>query len=275
MGTVVNESDDEYSVIGDKGDIGFIDLKDCESICSYNPYQESDVVVISVPFPLVEGKPQSALVGETIADSITIKNITSEPLDLWSVEIYDSKPSDSFTLSIMKPPTTTSDEQYVQEFLESFRLEDRILRAGQTLTIWLSCKPKVIGIQQSAVHFKVGDETIERVVFLIAEDKISQSLTSSRAFHRARKKKNLVVDAYSTEPFVVGSRPSKPLNRGPRYRLPPYSIPEDIRMLIQQKQIPDAIHFGLTKANYASYFKTLLFMEEIKMEVYFNSPSNC
>lgn len=266
MGTVVNESDDEYSVIGDKGDIGFIDLKDCESICRYNPSEESDVVVISVPFPLVEGKPQSTLVGETCADSITIKNITNESLDLWSVEIYDSKPLESFTLSIMKPPTTTSDEQYVQEFLESFRLEDRILRAGQTLIVWLSCKPKVIGIQQSAVHFKVGDETIERVVFLIAEDKISRSLTSNRPFHKVRKKRNLVFDGYSSEAFVVGSRPSKPLNCGSRKRLPLYPIPEDIRELIQQKQIPDAILSGLTKANYASYFMTLAFMEEIKME---------
>lgn len=264
MSTAHDKSDDEYSVIGDKGDIGFIDLENCKSVCSYNPAEESEIVTISVPFPLVYGKPQSGLVEETIADSITIENKTSGPIDLWSVNIYDSKPEDSFTISLMKPPTANSDVQYVQEFVESFSLEDRVLQPGQTLIIWLSCKPKGIGLHTSAVHFSVGDETIERLVFVMAEDKISQSLSSGRPFKRDRKKKHSVS---CDEPFVMGSRPIRTPNRGFRYKLPSYPIPKDIRNLIEQKQIPDAIKDGLTKENYASYFQTLLVLEEVKMEV--------
>ncbi|KAL3507870.1 hypothetical protein ACH5RR_033252 [Cinchona calisaya] len=266
MDTISHKSDDEYSVIGDKGDIGFIDWENCKSVCSYNPAEESEVVTISVPFPLVEGKPQSGLVGETIVDSITIENKTSGPLDLWSVNIYDSKPGNSFTLSLMEPPIATSEAQYVQEFLESFSLEDRVLQPGRTLKIWLSCKPKGIGLHTSAVHFSVGDDTIERLVFIMAEDNISQSLASGRPFNRLRKKKHSVVDVFSDEPFVVGSHPNRTPGRAYRNRLPTYPIPKHIRNLIEQKQIPDVIIDGLTKENYISYFQTLLVLEEIKME---------
>lgn len=267
MSTVGDKSDDEYSVIGDKGDIGFVDFGNCKSVCNYNPAEESDVVNISVPFPLVGGKPQSGFVRETTCDSITIMNTTNEPLDLWSVSIYDSKPPESFTISLMKPPTADSDVEYIQEFLESFSLEDRVLRPGQTLTIWLSCKTKEIGLHTAAVHFSVGDETIERLVFVLAEDKISQSLSSIKPFYRARKKKPAVVDVLSADgAFVTGSRPYKPSNRGRMHRLPEFRVPVHIRDMVNNKQIPDPVNEGLTKENYGPFFQTLLNMEEIKME---------
>ncbi|KAL0388571.1 UNVERIFIED_CONTAM: putative RNA helicase SDE3 [Sesamum radiatum] len=267
MGTVRYKSDDEYSVIGDKGDIGFIDIENCKSICSYNPSEESEIVNISVPFPLVKGKPQSGFVGETLFDSITIKNTTGEPLDLWSVSIYDSKPENSFTISIMEPPTVKSDVEYIQDFVESFSLEDRVLRTDQALTIWLSCKPKEIGLHSAAVHFSVGDETIERLVFVLAEDKISQSLSSSKPYQRSRKKKQDVVNAHAADAaYVVGRRPSRGSNRGFKYHLPDYPIPAQIRDMVNNQQIPDVIHEGLTETNYGPFFKALLAMEEIKLE---------
>ncbi|KAI3469598.1 hypothetical protein Pfo_026261 [Paulownia fortunei] len=267
MGSVRDKSDDEYSVIGDKGDIGFIDFENCTSVCSYNPSEESQIVNISVPFPLVKGKPQSGFVGETMFDSITIKNITSEPLDLWSVSIYDSKPENSFTISIMEPPTVNSDVQYIQDFMETFSLEDRVLRTDQALTIWLSCKPKEIGLHSAAVHFSVGDETIERLVFVLAEDKISQSLYSAKPYQRARRKKQDVVNMHAADvAYVVGQRPSKGSNHGFKYRLPDYPIPAHIRDMVNNQQIPDAVNEGLTGRNYGSFFKTLLAMEEIKLE---------
>ncbi|CAH9083363.1 unnamed protein product [Cuscuta epithymum] len=79
----------------------------------------------------------------------------------------------------MEPPTATSDVDCIEEFVETFSVEDKTLRPGQTLTVWLSCKPKEIGLHTSAVHFNVGDETIERLVFVLAEDKVSQSLVSN------------------------------------------------------------------------------------------------
>ncbi|KAL3828774.1 hypothetical protein ACJIZ3_017576 [Penstemon smallii] len=267
MGTIHDNSDDEYSVIGDKGDIGFIDLDNCNSVCSYNPSNESQIVNISVPFPLVKGKPQSGFVGETMFDSVIIKNTTDEPLDIWSISIYDSKPENSFTISLMEPPSVNSDEQYIQDFMESFSLEDRVLRTDQDFSIWLSCKPKEIGLHSAAVHFSVGDETIERLVFVLAEDKVSQSLSSSKPYYRARKKKQNVVDAHAADQaFVAGRRPSKGSIRGSMYRLPNYPIPAHVRDAVINQQIPDVVNEGLTRKNYVSFFKTLLAMEEIKME---------
>ncbi|KAA8548661.1 hypothetical protein F0562_000345 [Nyssa sinensis] len=265
MGSVADKWGEECSVIGDKGEIGFIDFEDDKSVSSYNPIEEGPIV-ISVPFPFVRGKPRSIFVGDVANDAISIKNTTSDSVELWSVKIYGSNPEDSFTLSLMEPPSATSDVEYIQEFMESFSLEDRVLRPGDTLIIWLSCKPKEIGLHTSAVHFVVGDDTIERVVLLLAEDKISQSLASNKPYCRGRKKKQLVVDAFSTDAFVVGSRPAKASNRGFKYRLPSYPIPKDVRELVESKQIPEAIEEGLTRGNYSSYFKTLLVMEEIKME---------
>ncbi|KAK4365941.1 hypothetical protein RND71_013821 [Anisodus tanguticus] len=266
MGTITDKSDDEYSVISDKGDIGFIDFDRYKSACSYNPNEESNVVIISVPFPLIGGKPKSGFVGESIVDSITIENTTNESLDLWLVEIYDSKPEGSFTLSLMEPPTASSDVEYVRQFMESFSLGDRMLRPGQTLTIWLICNPKEIGLHTSAVHFNVGDDNIERLVFVLAEDKVSQSLTSSRPFHRDRKKKMPAVDVFAANGFVGGSRPTRTPNRGFRYRLPSYIIPGYLREMLEKKQFPDVIGQGLRRDNYIDYFRTLLAIEEIKME---------
>lgn len=269
MGTVNDSWDEERSVIGDKGDIGFIDYADDKSMCSYNVKDEGPIL-ISVPFPLVGGKPRSGFIGETIIDSITIENTTDESVQLWSIQIYDSKPeNDSFTLSLMEPPSENSDEEYILEFLESLSLEDRVLQPGRTLTVWLSCKPKGIGLHTSAVHFNVGDETIERLAFLLAEDKISHSLASNKPFQRRSKKKQLGMGMSSSNEFVAGARPSKATSRGFKYRLPPYPIPDGVREMLENKHAPDAILEGLTKENYASYFKTLVIMEEIKLEVIF------
>lgn len=261
-------SDEEYSYIGDKGDIGFIDFEDCKSLCSYNPCQESQIVNISVPFPLSNGKPRSGVVGETMFDSITLKNTTGEPLDLWSVSIYDAKPENSFTLSIMKPPASDDDVDYIQAFMEAATLEDRVLSADHDLTIWLSCKPKEIGLHTAAVHFSVGDETIERLVVLLAEDKISQSLSSLKPYRRSSRRKQNVVDVHAENPnYVAGKRPSRASNRGYSHPLPLYPIPANIRTMLNNREIPNTVNEGLTMNNYVSFFKNLLAMEEIKLEV--------
>lgn len=268
MGTLHEKSDDEYSHIGDKGDIGFIDIDNCQSVCSYNPAEESDIVNISIPFPLTEGKPQSGIVGETMFDSVTIRNTSDEPLDLWSVKIYDSKPEDSFTISLMKPPTADSDLEYIQDFMEIVSLDERVLRTGQALTIWLSCKPKEIGLHAAAMHFSVGDEVIERLVFLMAEDKISKSLSSSRQYQRPRRQKQDIVNQHAPEPsYVASRRPTKGPGRGFRNRLNEYPIPLEIREILNRHEIPDAVGEGLTVKNYGVFFKNLLAMEEIKLEV--------
>ncbi|KAK1363959.1 hypothetical protein POM88_039520 [Heracleum sosnowskyi] len=113
--------------------------------------------------------------GRNITDLITITNTTNQPIDLWKVDIYDSKPKKSFTLSLERPPLEQKYEN--QQYLEVFSLEDRVVQPGKPLEIWLTCKPKEIGLHTAAVHVQIEvDEIIERVVFVLAEDVVSESL---------------------------------------------------------------------------------------------------
>ncbi|XP_031249415.1 probable RNA helicase SDE3 [Pistacia vera] len=249
--------DDECSVIGDKGEIGFIDFEDDQSVLSYDPNGEGPVI-ISIPFPFLQGKPQSVFVGETSKCSITIKNSTSDPMDIWGIKIFCSNPADSFTLSLMEP---NSKSENIQGFLEGFSIEDRVLQPLQTLTIWLSCKPKDMGLHTTVVHFDIGDDRIERVVFLLAEDKVSQSLASNKPYRRQPRKKNFAVDEY-----VVSSRPARTTNQGFKSRLREYPIPKDVRELLMNKQLPEVVAQGLARNNYAAFFSTLLIMEELRLE---------
>ncbi|XVE62877.1 hypothetical protein DITRI_Ditri06bG0155000 [Diplodiscus trichospermus] len=252
---------DECSVIGDKGEIGFIDFADDKSVQSYDPNGEGPVI-ISVPFPFTEGKPQSILVGQTSKWPITLENTTSEPVELWGVRIFCSNPTDLFTLSLMEPPSADSNVENKGGFLEGYSLEDRVLQSYQTLTIWLSCKPKDMGLHTTVVHFDVDDNRIERVVFLLAEDRVSQSLASSIPYRRAPRRKQFAVDEY-----VVSSRPARrKTTQGYKSKLPEFPIPKNIRELIENKHVPDVLAEGLTKENYAAFFSTLLVMEELRLE---------
>lgn len=261
MGTVgENDWDEEYSVIGEKGEVGFLDFEDDKSLHNFDPIEEGPIA-ISVPFPFVNGKPQSALIGETSADSINIKNTTKDPIELWSVRIYSSNPEDSFVLSLMKPPSNAAAEEAVDGFVGLTALEDRVLQPGQSLTIWLSCKPKEIGLHTSVVHFDWG-EKIERVAFLLAEDKVSQALFSLKPYSKfiSQGKK------FDCNQYVGGSRPARPTSQVHKFRLPLFAIPNDIREIVESKQLPDVIVEGLNTGNYGKYFSNLIVMEEIHLE---------
>ncbi|KAK7366576.1 hypothetical protein VNO80_08569 [Phaseolus coccineus] len=253
-------SDEECSVIGDKAEIGFLDFEEEKSVCSYVDYEGAPVIV-SAPFAFVDGKPRSVFVGDTTVDLITVRNTTDEPVDLWSVHIFASNPKDSFTLSLTEPPSENSNADEDQSCLESFSLEDRVLQPRENLKIWLSCKTKEMGMYSSVVYFDAGDERIERVVFLLVEDKISKSLASNRPYSRARRKEKFVVDTY-----VTGSRPAAKPTRRYINRLPRYDIPRDMRELLESNQVPQVVEEGLTRRTYSHYFKALIIMEEIQLE---------
>lgn len=263
MGTLgENKCDEEYSVIGEKPEVGFLDFEDDESLHSFNPCEEGSVV-ITIPFSFVGGKPRSALIGETSVDLINIKNTTSDPKELWSVRIFSSNPEDSYVLSLMEPPSDDADVDAKHSFMGLTYLEDRVLQPGQNLTIWLSCKPKEIGLHTSVIHFDLGDEKIERVAFLLAEDKVSRSLFSEKPYSRgsARKKK------FDPNQYVAGQRPPRAGVQGFKYKLPQFAIPQDIREIVENQQLPEVITEGLNGNNYERYFNTLLVMEEIHLEV--------
>ncbi|KAL8171139.1 hypothetical protein V2J09_022943 [Rumex salicifolius] len=251
---------EEYSAIADKGEVGFIDFADDLSVTSYNPTEEGPVIV-SVPFPCVNGKPQSVPVNEVAAASFTIENTTSEDMVIWGVSIHASEPEDSFILSLMKPPSGQPDDIPEEDFVGSYSMEDRTLKPHGILTIWLSCEPKEIGIFTSIVHIDIGDDRIERVVFLLVEDKVSKDLASEKPYQRGRRKNAFVMDSY-----ITGIRPAKTGRLPFRKKLPLYNIPPEIREVIENKEIPEVVLQGLTRKNYASYFRTLLIMEELRIE---------
>ncbi|ONK74338.1 uncharacterized protein A4U43_C03F5210 [Asparagus officinalis] len=67
-----SDSNEEYSVIGEKEEVGFLDFEDDRFLCNFELFKEGPVI-ISRPFPFIARKPQSALIGETSADAITIQ----------------------------------------------------------------------------------------------------------------------------------------------------------------------------------------------------------
>ncbi|XP_077247751.1 P-loop containing nucleoside triphosphate hydrolases superfamily protein isoform X2 [Tasmannia lanceolata] len=261
MGIVGSDDlDENYSVIGDKEEVGFLDYEN-ESVHNFDQNEEGPVI-ISSPFPFVRGKPQSALVGDRTVDSVTLRNSTDEPIDIWGVTIFSSNPENAYTLSLMEPPSATSDVEEIEAFLELMSLEDRVLQPDQTLTIWLSCKPKDIGLHTAIVHFNVGDDKIERVVFLLAEDTVSQSLASNKPYSRVPRKKQVAFNNV----YVAGSRPTRAASQGFKNRLPEFRIPSDVRELFERKCVPGVIMEGLTRESYAAYFCNLLYMEEFHIE---------
>ncbi|CAN6290597.1 unnamed protein product [Urochloa humidicola] len=261
MGTSLrNYSDDEFSVAGDKPEVEFMDFQNDGTLQDYA--SEDGPVVVTVPFPFENGKPKSVLVGETSADTICIKNTSDESVDLWSVRIFSSNPEDSYVLSMMRPPLNDADEEEKQAFLGLTSVEDRTLLPGQTLTIWLSCMPKDIGLHTSIVHVDIGDEKIERVAFLLADDNISKALFSDKPYSRRRGQSK----KFEPAPIVPGCRPTRQHTQGFKYKLPQFAIPADIRELIESKQRPDVLFEELSMINYAQFFSTLLVMEELNLE---------
>ncbi|PKI44671.1 hypothetical protein CRG98_035026 [Punica granatum] len=262
MSNYGGDDDEVYSVIGDKGEIGYIDIDNDPSVCSYDPSEEGPVVV-SIPFPFIERKPQSALTGQTSKCSITVTNTTDESVELWGIRIYCSNPADSFKLSIMEPPFPDSDDRYIRAFREDYYLEDRVLEPKQTLTLWLSCKPKDVGLHTSIVHFDAGEDRIERVVFLLADDSLSQSLASNRPYSQVpRRRHSTHVDDY-----VPSERPLKTkTQQNFKFFLDVYPIPKYVRELVAKRQLPKDLWEGLDPENYTGYFSALIILEELHLE---------
>ncbi|CAN1285358.1 Probable RNA helicase SDE3 [Linum perenne] len=256
--------DDEYSIIGDKGEIRFIDFGGHDkSVSSSNEEDdEESPVVISSPFPFVRDNPQSVALGETSKCHVTLTNRTSDPVQLWGVRIFGSNPADSFTLSLMEPPSSSS-AKGIRGFMEAFALEDRMIQPHDTLTIWISCKPKEIGLHTSIVYFDVGDDRFERVVFLLAEDNVAQSLAPCRPFSRyPRTRRNNMIDYDNSKPKPQGQRCYS------RNKLDEYPIPKEIKEVLESEEAeaPHVLEEGLSWENYAAFFNTLIVMEELNLE---------
>ncbi|OWM74299.1 probable RNA helicase SDE3 [Punica granatum] len=269
MGSVAGWSDDEErSVIADKGEITFIDHQQDQSLISYNPSDDGPIVV-SVPFPFMNGQPQSVTVGETASDSITIKNNTDEPIELWTINIYSSSPEDSFKLSLMEPPKSKAGEDTARGFRETTCLEERTVQPGQELTVWVFSKPERIGKHTTAVHFDVGSRVIERLIFLMADDKISRALASNKPYSKEPKKKHFDLNDNN---YVRGRRPAPAKLKGMRgkgskkFKLPQFPIPGEVREILERRQLPDSIRGGLAAENYVDFFTALLNLEELQLE---------
>ncbi|KAJ4840716.1 hypothetical protein Tsubulata_023462, partial [Turnera subulata] len=105
------------------------------------------------------------------------------------------------------------------------------------------------------LQFDVADDRLERVVFVFAEDKVSQSLAPNRPSSSAPRRKQ----------FLPGP-PARATAWGTKNKLPEFPIPQDVRELLQNKQVPGGLEGGLSRENYATFFITLLIMEELHLE---------
>ncbi|KAI4963108.1 hypothetical protein ZWY2020_019697 [Hordeum vulgare] len=222
-----HHSDDEYSVAGDKPEVEFMDFQNDNTLQDYQ--SDDGPVVVTAPFPFVNGKPKSVLGGETSTDTICIAHPSCEPVNVWSVRIFSSNPAESYGLSMMKPPLNDADEAAKKAFLGLTSVEDRTLQPGQTLTIWLSCMPKDIGLHTSIVHVDIGDEKIERVAFLLAM---------------------IMFQWYLLLNLIPGDKALKGSNLS----------------VLHLCQRPDVLSEELSMMNYAKFFSTLLVMEELNLE---------
>ncbi|KAI9084819.1 hypothetical protein K1719_033225 [Acacia pycnantha] len=137
-----------------------------------------------------------------------------------------------------------------------------IFQPYKTLTIWLSCKPEEIGMHTSILHFDVDDTRVKRVVFVLAEDKVSQSLAANMSSY-AKFPRREKLAAYESLNFPRSSRTKE---KQSWYNLPEYVIPQNVREILENKQLQEILSEGLTRENYAMYFSTLLIMEELQLE---------
>ncbi|KAK4426727.1 putative RNA helicase SDE3 [Sesamum alatum] len=152
MSTIHDKSDDEYSIIGDKGDIGFIDFENFKSLCSYNPSEESQIVNISVPFPLVGKNPHVAFVGERLFDSITIENTTGERLDLWSTpdvitEDLTKRKDGSFFKTLL-----AMEEIKLEEYMRAYNMECVTMKSKRNQFLFL----EVPGLAEKSLPLLMG-----------------------------------------------------------------------------------------------------------------------
>lgn len=112
---------------------------------------------------------------------------------------------------------------------------------------------------------------IERVVVLLADDKVSQLLAPTRPYSRAPRRRA----AFNTDKFVSAARvPAKRGTqgsnrgiRGSRYGLPEYPIPEEVKKLVEKKQLPDVLFQQLSSENHVTFFTTLVNIEELHIKV--------
>ena len=222
-----NDLDEQNCAAEDEVGITFHDLKNESRVGT----ELCDRLIISPPFPFSGGIPQSARVGETSAGTLKIKNASDQALQLSRVLIHSSNPEDSFLLSL-PPPAATNYISHEEDEIPSFSVVDsstelevhRLLLPEEILQVWLCCRPQQVGVHSAVIHIiAAGVESEHRVVYLLADDLISESLASCKPFSRA-KKKNL-----STKGCVPVSKPFKKFNSS--FKLPQFAVPDDLRGL--------------------------------------------
>ncbi|KAF5809623.1 hypothetical protein HanRHA438_Chr04g0169591 [Helianthus annuus] len=79
-------------------------------------------------------------------------------------------------------------------------MEDKVLRPGNILTIWLSCKASLKGLHTTCVEFTLDDEIIRQFGFVTAEDQFSWSL-----IYRHNRPRTLIPRPVRSFPIVTYS----------------------------------------------------------------------
>lgn len=115
-----------------------------------------------------------------------------------------------------------------------------MLQPNETLTIWLSCKPKELGLYKTVVYFDVADERMVRVANLLAEDQVSQSLASNEPYLRTQRRRR----QFLSDQHCGSVQPLRARIKRFNYMLPEFRISKDVRELLENKQVPAALTGG-------------------------------
>lgn len=238
---------------------------------NWKPSQEaSKDVFVSQPFSPNHNRPQTIKVGATEVASIAVVNNGTERVTLSAVRLLSSSPKSSFRLSLAPLLRALSSSEKNVPVIDTTKLalnSQSLVRPGRPwligpglhITFELACTASTLGLHKAVLLFNVGTQKIVRYITLICEDDIAKALAPIEPYVRLPRPR-----VRSFYKFVPGIPPPLPLFKK---RLGIYPIPPNVKEAILTKETLPVFSEGLRKENYFEYFSTLMFAEELQMEV--------
>jgi hypothetical protein len=227
-------------------------------------------IFVSQPFSPSHDRPQTINVGATEGASVAVVNNGTERVKLLVVKMLYSSPKGSFSLSLAPPsraPSSTEKNTPVIDTSKSVLKSQNgvlpggpwIIGPGLHLTFKLGCTAMAMGLHKAILLFDFGTQKIVRYITLVCEDEIAKTMAPVEPYIRLPRPR-----IRSFYKFVPGIPPPLPFFKK---RLEFYPMPPNIKEAILKKETLPVFTDGLRKENYFEYFSTLVFAEELQMEV--------
>jgi helicase MOV-10 len=181
-----------------------------------------------------------------------------------------SSPKNSFSLSLAPPSRAPSSAEKNAPVIDATKsvLKSQngvlpggpwVIGPGSHLTFKLSCTAMAMGLHKAVILFDFGTQKIVRYITLLCEDDIAKAIAPIEPYIRLPRPR-----IRSFYKFVPGIPPPLPFFKK---RLEFYPMPANVKEAILKKETLPVLTDGLRKENYSEYFSTLLFAEELQMEV--------